>query len=105
MEVTESTMRTPTLLALLLAACDGSSCAGSTSAIDMPQRAAPYDPARSNRPGGLPIFGFVRDVVVPERDLVPLRTRWRDDKLTVIAFLVGIVFALFGGIAPFLVAP
>jgi type VI protein secretion system component VasK len=66
---------------------------------------APYDPSRSTRPGGLPIFSFVRDIVVPERDLVPLRTRWRDDGFTVVAFLVGIVFALFGGIAPFLVAP
>jgi len=66
---------------------------------------APYDPARSTRPGGLPIFGFVRDVVVPERDLVPLRTRWRDDKLTVAAICVGIVFALFGAIAPFLAPP
>lgn len=66
---------------------------------------APYDPARPTRPGGLPIFGFVRDIVVPERDLVPLRTRWRDDKLTVIAFVVGIVFALFGAIAPFLAPP
>ncbi len=66
---------------------------------------APYDPARPTRPGGLPIFGFVRDIVVPERDLVPLRTRWRDDKVTVIAFLVGIVFALFGAIAPFAFQP
>jgi type VI secretion system protein ImpL len=66
---------------------------------------APYDPSRSNRPGGLPIFSFVRDIVVPERDLVPLRPRWRDDTMTVICFIVGIVFALFGGIAPFVVVP
>lgn len=66
---------------------------------------APYDPARSTRPGGLPLFSYVRDIVVPERDMVPLRTRWRDDKLTVVAFIVGIVFAIFGAIAPFTVAP
>jgi type VI secretion system protein ImpL len=35
----------------------------------------------SQRPGGLPLFAFMSDVILPERDLVPLRTRWRDDKI------------------------
>ncbi len=31
------------------------------------------------RPGGLPIHALVKTVVLPEKDLVPLRVRWRDD--------------------------
>ena len=31
------------------------------------------------RPGGLPIHKLVNTVVLPEKDLVPLRVRWRDD--------------------------
>jgi type VI secretion system protein ImpL len=31
------------------------------------------------RPGGLPIHSLVKTVVLPEKDLVPLRVRWRDD--------------------------
>jgi type VI secretion system protein ImpL len=36
-------------------------------------------PPRAPRPGGLPIFAFMKAVVLPERDLVPTRRRWRDD--------------------------
>jgi type VI secretion system protein ImpL len=31
------------------------------------------------RPGGLPLHAFFRTVILPERNVVPLRTRWRDD--------------------------
>jgi type VI protein secretion system component VasK len=50
----------------------------------------------ATRPGGLPLFHFMRTAVLPERNLVPLRTRWRDDKL--------IVFATIGGGGLLLVA-
>jgi type VI secretion system protein ImpL len=33
------------------------------------------------RPGGLPLYALMTNVILPERDLVPLRTRWREDKL------------------------
>ena len=45
----------------------------------------------ASRPGGLPVHAFLKTVVLPEKDLVPLRTRWRDDRLIVIALIVGIV--------------
>lgn len=51
----------------------------------------PYDQARATRPGGLPVFSFMRTTVLPEKDLVPLRIRWRDDKLTVIGMIFGIL--------------
>lgn len=79
--------------------------AGMSRFSNMGLMQAPYDQNRAQRPGGLPIFSFVRDVVVPERDLVPLHTRWRDDMLTVICFIVGIVFLLVGIILPFVVTP
>lgn len=57
------------------------------------------------RPGGLPLYAFMTNVILPERDLVPLRTRWRDDKviqlsaifaalLWVITLITVIVFAM-----------
>lgn len=49
---------------------------------------------RAQRPGGLPMHTFMKYVVLPEKDLVPTRTRWRDDKLTVISFLAGAAFWL-----------
>ena len=45
------------------------------------------------RPGGLPMFAFLKTVVLPERELVPLRVRWRDDKVIVIGFILGLVLA------------
>lgn len=36
------------------------------------------------RPGGLPIHAIVKTVVIPEKDLVPLRVRWRDDLVMLI---------------------
>jgi type VI protein secretion system component VasK len=45
------------------------------------------------RPGGLPIHALVKTVVLPEKDLVPLRVRWRDDVvLLVIAGLAALVW-------------
>lgn len=38
---------------------------------------------RSARPGGLPLFAFFNKVVLPERDIVPTRKRFRDDALSV----------------------
>lgn len=52
----------------------------------------PYDPHRSPRPGGLPLHKFLRTVVLPEKDLVPLQTKWRHDLVCVIGFLLGFVF-------------
>jgi len=63
--------------------------------------AAPVTP----RPGGLPFHAFMSTVILPERDIVPLRTRWREDKLflfgmiaaslfTVGAVVAGLVFAM-----------
>lgn len=46
------------------------------------------------RPGGLPMHQYMQVVVLPDKDLVPTRTRWRDDKLLVISFIVGGVFFL-----------
>jgi len=41
------------------------------------------------RPGGLPMHAFMKTVVLPEREIVPLRVRWRDDKLLVVGFVFG----------------
>ncbi|MBK9264579.1 MAG: hypothetical protein IPM54_32935 [Polyangiaceae bacterium] len=52
------------------------------------------------RPGGLPIHALVKTVVLPEKDLVPLRVRWRDDLviwiiagLAVLVWIVAIIVA------------
>jgi type VI protein secretion system component VasK len=49
----------------------------------------PYDQSRSTRPGGLPVFGFMRTTILPEKELVPSKVRWRDDIATVLAFILG----------------
>lgn len=54
--------------------------------------------AGASRPGGLPIFPFVKTAMLPERDLVPLRTRWRDDKLIVICVLAGLGFLVLSAL-------
>jgi type VI protein secretion system component VasK len=56
----------------------------------------PYDPYRSSRPGGLPLFGFMKGIVLPEKELVPTKTRWRDDLVTIIGFIFGIVMLAVG---------
>ena len=61
----------------------------------------------SQRPGGLPFHAFMSTVILPERDLVPLRTRWREDKviqlcvifaglLWVAALVTALIFAMAG---------
>jgi type VI secretion system protein ImpL len=51
---------------------------------------APMTPAGARR-GGMPIHAFMKTVVLPEREIVPLRVRFRDDKLTVIGLLLGVL--------------
>jgi len=50
------------------------------------------------RPGGMPVHSFMRAIVIPEKDLVPLRMRWRDDTLTLFSFILGTLL-LVGGSA------
>lgn len=40
-------------------------------------------------PGGMPFHAYLDLVLLPERDLVPTRVRWRDDKLTTLFFMLG----------------
>jgi type VI secretion system protein ImpL len=56
----------------------------------------PYDPHRSPRPGGLPLHAFVKGIVLPEKELVPLKTRWRDDLVTVIGLVLGVLMLIAG---------
>ena len=56
----------------------------------------PYDPHRSQRPGGLPLHVFFKGIILPEKDLVPLRTRWRDDPATMVGIIMGVLFILGG---------
>jgi type VI secretion system protein ImpL len=48
----------------------------------------------AGRPGGLPLHAVMRTAVLPERDLVPLRPRWRDDPFTLLCFAAGLVLLL-----------
>ena len=68
-------------------------------------------PGASQRPGGLPIHAYMNRVILPERDIVPLRVRWRDDKLVLACFAVGallwisglitaVIFTAIGGSGP-----
>jgi type VI protein secretion system component VasK len=61
--------------------------------------------SRTPQPGGLPMHGLLDHTLWPERDIVPLRSRWRDDGLIMVMFIVavlawlgsigvGVVFAL-----------
>ena len=51
------------------------------------------------RPGGLPMHQYMQVVVLPDKDLVPTRTRWRDDKLIVVSLIVGGVLFLVTAVA------
>jgi type VI secretion system protein ImpL len=44
------------------------------------------------RPGGLPFHAFMGKVVLPERDIVPLRSRWREDKVFLFAMIAAALF-------------
>jgi type VI secretion system protein ImpL len=48
--------------------------------------------AISARPGGLPFHAFMSTVVLPERDIVPLRSRWREDKVFQFAMIAASLF-------------
>jgi type VI secretion system protein ImpL len=52
-----------------------------------------YPPQHSGtpQPGGMPIHALLDNVLLPERDLVPTVTRWRDDKLTLALWILGVV--------------
>jgi type VI secretion system protein ImpL len=64
--------------------------AGVARFLNMGLSQAPPAPI-SQRPGGLPLYALMSNVMLPERDLVPLRTRWRDDKIVQLA-------AIFAGL-------
>ncbi len=70
--------------------------AGVTRFINMGLAQPP--PAAAGRPGGLPIFHFMKTVVLPERDLVPLRARWREDTLFLAFLGIGILLLVATGI-------
>ncbi|WP_437315733.1 type VI secretion system protein [Sorangium sp. So ce385] len=71
--------------------------AGVTRFINM-GLAQPPNVAVAQRPGGLPIHATMRVVVLPERDIVPLRPRWRDDRFTLIGFVGGLLLLLAAGL-------
>ncbi len=50
--------------------------------------------AVTSRPGGLPFHAFMSTVVLPERDIVPLRSRWREDKVFLVAMIAATVFVI-----------
>ncbi|MEM6790267.1 MAG: type VI secretion system protein [Myxococcota bacterium] len=58
-----------------------------------------HPPAASGTPtpGGMPLHAFLEAVLLPERDLVPTRRRWRDDRVFLLLAMVG--FVLWLGIA------
>lgn len=60
--------------------------------------AQPPNVAVAMRPGGLPIHATLRAVVLPERDIVPLRQRWRDDRFTLVCFVGGLLLLLAAGL-------
>ena len=76
--------------------------AGVTRFINM-GLAQPQPPA-AGRPGGLPLFAYMKTVVLPERDLVPLRTRWREDTFVQFGIAVGVLLLLATGITEFILS-
>jgi hypothetical protein len=47
--------------------------------------------SRTPQPGGLPMHGLLDHTLWPERDIVPLRSRWRADGLLMVLLVVGIL--------------
>ena len=43
------------------------------------------------QPGGMPLHGLLDAVLLPERDLVPTKTRWRDDTVLIVLLVVGVL--------------
>jgi type VI secretion system protein ImpL len=60
--------------------------------------AVPYGGSASQRPGGLPFHAFMTTAVLPEREIVPLRTSWRDDKLLVGSMIAGLALILVAAV-------
>ncbi|EYF04688.1 type VI secretion system protein [Chondromyces apiculatus] len=58
----------------------------------------------AGRPGGLPIHAFMKLVVLPEKDLVRTRTRWRDDPIFVISLVVGVLLLVATGLTELILA-
>lgn len=58
----------------------------------------------AQRPGGLPLFHFMKTAVLPEQNIVPLRVRWRDDKVLVYSAIAGAIFWLLVIIASIIFA-
>jgi len=52
-----------------------------------------YAPTQSGTPtpGGMPLHAFLDMVLLPEKDIVPTRTRWRDDKAFLLLLMLGLV--------------
>lgn len=54
------------------------------------------------RPGGMPIHAYMKTVILPEKEIVPLRTRFWDDKPMLVLFGIGIflwIAAVVAGVA------
>ncbi|MBK6513519.1 MAG: hypothetical protein IPM79_19850 [Polyangiaceae bacterium] len=56
----------------------------------------PYDAHRSPRPGGLPLHTFFRSIILPEKELVPLKTKWRHDPVFVLGMILAFLFLSAG---------
>lgn len=76
--------------------------AGVRRFINMGLALPPSAPA-SPRPGGLPMHATMRTVVLPERDLVPLRKRFRDDPFTLFCFVGGVLLLVAAGVTELIV--
>lgn len=55
-----------------------------------------YAPNQSGTPtpGGMPLHAFIDMVLLPEKDIVPTKTRWRDDKVFLVLVMLGVVMWL-----------
>ncbi|MBW2523501.1 MAG: hypothetical protein JRI23_04975 [Deltaproteobacteria bacterium] len=60
--------------------------------------------SRTPQPGGLPMHGLLESVLMPEREIVPLRARWRDDGLFIVLAILTILLWLGAGITALLFA-
>ena len=50
--------------------------------------------AVTSRPGGMPLHAYMSSVILNEREIVPLRTRWREDKVFIVAMIAAALFAV-----------
>ena len=65
-----------------------------------------FSPAQCGtpQPGGLPMHGLLESVLIPEREIVPLRLRWRDDGLFVVMSILAILLWVGTGVSALLFA-